>query len=120
MPSPSILEIVIIAVIAIVFVKPEDWPALLRKIGKWYGKIQRQIWDFKMASRQMMDEYSLKEELKHDHFESQYGQDIPEEENHENSYKHGQSVSRSGYVDTENLDDEDEYSDEGETPEASS
>jgi Sec-independent protein translocase protein TatA len=35
------LELVLIFVVLVVVVRPEDLPAVLRKLGEWYGELQR-------------------------------------------------------------------------------
>ena len=38
------IEIVLILVVLIIFVRPDDWPKVLRIIGRWTGKLQRLYW----------------------------------------------------------------------------
>jgi Tat protein translocase TatB subunit len=35
------LELVLIFVVLLVVVRPEDLPMVLRKLGEWYGQLQR-------------------------------------------------------------------------------
>lgn len=39
-------EIIIIAVIAIVFIKPEDLPKIIRQLGQAYGNFRRMYYSF--------------------------------------------------------------------------
>lgn len=54
-------EIALIAVIALIVVGPEEFPALVRNIGGWLGKLRR----FMSETREELDrEFSKAEELK--------------------------------------------------------
>jgi Sec-independent protein translocase protein TatA len=35
------LELVLIFVVLLIIVRPEDLPGVLRKLGEWYGQMQR-------------------------------------------------------------------------------
>ena len=50
-PHMGIPEFMLILVIAIIFIKPEDWPRFLRQIGRWYGQLQRYMNDFRDFSQ---------------------------------------------------------------------
>ena len=39
-------EIILIALVAIIFIRPDDMPAALRKAGRAYGKIKKTINEF--------------------------------------------------------------------------
>tara|TARA_B100001123_G_scaffold244720_1_gene273609 strand:+ start:353 stop:634 length:282 start_codon:yes stop_codon:yes gene_type:complete len=46
--GPGIWEILLICVVALVFVKPEELPRIMRKLGRWYASVSRSprsMWD---------------------------------------------------------------------------
>ena len=47
-PEISIGEFLLFTIIALVIIRPEDWPKVLRKVGYYYGKFH----DFMLESRQ--------------------------------------------------------------------
>lgn len=49
------MEIIIIAIAAIVIIKPNDWPALIRKMGRLYGKFQRLYYTFMNYIQELSD-----------------------------------------------------------------
>jgi sec-independent protein translocase protein TatB len=52
-------EIVLIALVAIIFIRPDDMPAALRRLGRAYGKIKKTIdefTEFKDAFMKQVDE----------------------------------------------------------------
>ena len=56
MPDIGIFEIALIGIIAIVVIKPDEWPSLLRKIGHYYGTAHRYLLSAKSQSRQLYDD----------------------------------------------------------------
>ena len=36
----------VIAIVLIIFLKPEDWPNFLRKMGRLYGQLRKMMRDF--------------------------------------------------------------------------
>jgi len=52
-------EIILIALVAIIFIRPEDMPAALRRLGRAYGKLKKTIdefTEFKNAFMKQVDE----------------------------------------------------------------
>ena len=46
--GPGIWELLLISMVALVFVKPEELPRIMRKLGRWYARITRSprtVWD---------------------------------------------------------------------------
>ena len=43
MPTIGWFEILIIVVVAIIIVGPEDFPLMLKKVGSWIGSIKRYV-----------------------------------------------------------------------------
>lgn len=46
--APGIWEILLICLVALVFVKPDELPRIMRKISRWYARVSRSprsIWD---------------------------------------------------------------------------
>ena len=39
MPQLSLGEIVLLVVVAVVFIRPDDWPRVLRAVGRIYGQV---------------------------------------------------------------------------------
>ena len=54
--SIGIMEIIVIAVVTILIVKPEDFPGFLRKIGHYYGKFHSTMFKFKNYNRDTFDQ----------------------------------------------------------------
>ena len=54
--SIGIMEIILIAVVTILIVKPEDFPGFLRKIGHYYGKFHSTMFKFKNYTRDTFDQ----------------------------------------------------------------
>ena len=52
----GITEIIMIFVITILIVKPEDFPKFLRKIGQYYGKFHTTMFKFKSYTRDTYDQ----------------------------------------------------------------
>lgn len=52
-------ELLLIAVAALVFIKPKDLPAVLRTVGQWTGKIRRMAGEFQDQFREAMREAEM-------------------------------------------------------------
>ena len=52
-------ELLLIAVAALVFIKPKDLPAVLRAVGQWTGKIRRMAGEFQDQFREAMREAEM-------------------------------------------------------------
>ncbi len=61
----SLAELLVIALIAIFFVKPQDLPEIARFLGKIYAKIRRLINEFKKNLAQTQKEMGI-DEIKHE------------------------------------------------------
>ena len=58
LPSIGIVEILVIFVITILVVKPEDFPRFIRRIGKLYGKFHDTMFKFKNYTRETYEQIS--------------------------------------------------------------
>jgi len=56
MPSLSLGELIIILIAVIVFIRPEELPKLMRRLGRAYAYAQRSLTKFKTYSQDTMDE----------------------------------------------------------------
>jgi len=52
-------ELLLIAVAALVFIKPKDLPGVLRVVGQWTGKIRRMAGEFQDQFREAMREAEM-------------------------------------------------------------
>lgn len=52
-------ELLLIAVAALIFIKPKDLPAVLRAVGQWTGKIRRMAGEFQDQFREAMREAEM-------------------------------------------------------------
>jgi sec-independent protein translocase protein TatB len=52
-------ELLLIAVAALVFIKPKDLPGALRVVGQWTGKIRRMAGEFQDQFREVMREAEM-------------------------------------------------------------
>jgi len=52
-------ELLLIALAALIFIKPKDLPAVLRAIGQWTGKIRRMAGEFQDQFREAMREAEM-------------------------------------------------------------
>lgn len=52
-------ELLLIAVAALVFIKPKDLPAVMRVVGQWTGKIRRMAGEFQDQFREAMREAEM-------------------------------------------------------------
>jgi sec-independent protein translocase protein TatB len=52
-------ELLLIAVAALVFIKPKDLPSVLRAVGQWTGKIRRMAGEFQDQFREAMREADM-------------------------------------------------------------
>ena len=60
----GVQEIVIIAIVLIIVVGPEDLPGLLRTVGRWIGNVQGMARDFRKQIDTMADDAGFSEERK--------------------------------------------------------
>ena len=60
----GVQEIVIIAVVLIIVVGPEDLPGMLRTVGRWIGNVQGMARDFRRQIDTMADDAGFAEERK--------------------------------------------------------
>ncbi len=51
LPPIGIFELGLVIVVAIVFIKPDDWPKFLRKIGRLYGQLHEYMYKLKAYGR---------------------------------------------------------------------
>ena len=56
LPGIGGLELLVIAVILIIFINPKDLPVILRTIGKAFGKIKKHVQEFKAMINDIIDE----------------------------------------------------------------
>ena len=56
MPSLSLGELILILVVVVVFIRPEELPKVMRKLGRVYAHAQRSLTKFKDYSQDAMDE----------------------------------------------------------------
>lgn len=56
MPDIGLTEIALVGILAIIVVKPEEWPTLLRKVGYYYGILHRYLLSAKSQSRQLYND----------------------------------------------------------------
>ena len=68
-------EILVILLIAIVFIRPEDLPKFLRSAGRLYGQIKRMYKEIIAAKDKIIKEIDLP-----DHLDERLGDDITLEE----------------------------------------
>ena len=59
-------EIAVIALVAIIFIKPEDLPAFFRKAGKFYAKIKKAYDEVNQVKDQVMHEIDAAAKLEDD------------------------------------------------------
>jgi sec-independent protein translocase protein TatB len=52
-------ELLLIAVAALIFIKPKDLPSVLRAVGQWTGKIRRMAGEFQDQFREAMREAEM-------------------------------------------------------------
>lgn len=89
----SMMEIIIIVIIALVVIGPKKLPDIAKSIGKGYGEFKRTFNDLKetvnvdvnsSSSSKSTDTYSRHEELKSDlveKYKSQWEQKLPDNDN---------------------------------------
>ena len=53
--SIGISELLVIAVVVAILIRPNDWPKVVRKLGYWYGRIQKWNEDLSAGVRAMGD-----------------------------------------------------------------
>ena len=56
LPGIGGLELLVIAVILIIFINPKDLPVILRTMGKAFGKIKKHVQEFKEMINDIIDE----------------------------------------------------------------
>lgn len=59
MPQIGFSEMLVLAMLALVVLGPRDLPLMMRKLGRWTGKIRAMAWEF----RQSFDEIGRQAEL---------------------------------------------------------
>ena len=92
MPSIGILELFIIILVVVAFVKPEDLPKFFRTMGNLYGQAQRYFYQMKMYSRQTFDEISRLDQPvpdpAEDPWHDEHAHDSYHDEYHHDHYHH--------------------------------
>ena len=58
-------ELLVIAVVALIFIGPKELPAVLRNIGQWTGKIRRMASEFQSQFQEAMREAEMEDLKKH-------------------------------------------------------
>lgn len=56
MPEIGIIELSIIGILAIILIKPDEWPTFLRKVGYFYGIMHRYLLSAKSQSRKLYED----------------------------------------------------------------
>lgn len=60
-PQFGFLELVVVAIVALIVVGPKDLPRLMREAGRWAGKARRMAQDFRNSFEQMARESEMEE-----------------------------------------------------------
>jgi sec-independent protein translocase protein TatB len=60
-PQFGFLELVVVAIVALIVVGPKDLPRLMREAGRWAGKARRMAQDFRNSFDQMARESEMEE-----------------------------------------------------------
>ena len=60
-PQFGFFELVVVAIVALIVVGPQDLPRLMREAGRWAGKARRMAQDFRHAFDQMARESEMEE-----------------------------------------------------------
>ncbi len=62
LPQLSFAEIVVIVIVAVVFIRPDDWPRFLRLVGRLYGQMHAYLLRAQDYSRQTFTEITQLDE----------------------------------------------------------
>jgi len=60
-PQFGFVELIVVAVVALIVVGPKDLPRLMREAGRWAGKARRMAQDFRNAFDQMARESEMED-----------------------------------------------------------
>ena len=58
MPSLGIGELVLVGIVIILFVRPEDLPKFIRNVGRFYTQFHRQFMNLRMYTQETIEEIS--------------------------------------------------------------
>ncbi|OVE81560.1 hypothetical protein BVY04_02850 [bacterium M21] len=56
LPDVGFKEIIVIGIVAIIVIKPKDWPKVLRQVGRMYGKLHDFLLQMRSYTRDTMDQ----------------------------------------------------------------